>query len=177
MRRSRRRRGEALQHRDVAIAAHVARPGPPGTALLTTSAWRGLQARPAGCGAPECARPARRGRPPAWHRATLTGLPARLRAAQGLFEVIRRRPRSRGFFEAASTSFAVREGRGPGTNAVDKLLGWALMTGRPALADSIVLSSGAGKLRDPAECLAQPASRAWSVSPAAWRVSIESNSG
>ncbi len=70
----------------------------------------------------------------------LYGLPERLRAAQGLFESTGGL-HAAGLFSADGTLQCLREDVGR-HNAVDKLVGWALLQGRLPLSDGIVLVSG-----------------------------------
>ena len=96
-----------------------------GKASLDALADRGL--RPVPAGAPVDA-------------ATLTALPDRLRQAQAIFA------RTGGLhaaalFDAAGELLAVREDIGR-HNAVDKVVGWALLAGRLPLEDAVLLVSG-----------------------------------
>ncbi len=70
----------------------------------------------------------------------IMGLPERLRAGQGLFDVTGGL-HAAGLFDAAGTLLAVREDVGR-HNALDKLVGWALLNGRLPLHDHLVLVSG-----------------------------------
>lgn len=73
-------------------------------------------------------------------RAVLAGLPAQLRAAQATF----RRTggvHACGLFTADGTRVALREDVGR-HNAVDKVVGWALLNGRLPLADHVLVVSG-----------------------------------
>jgi FdhD protein len=107
---------------------------------------------------------------------TLTGLPARLRAAQGLFEVTGGL-HAAGLFDAGGSLVAVREDVGR-HNAVDKLLGWALMAGRLPLADSIVLVSGRASYEILQKCLAAAVPVVCSVSaPSSLAVSLAEQFG
>jgi FdhD protein len=107
---------------------------------------------------------------------TLTGLPARLRAAQGLFEVTGGL-HAAGLFDAAGGLVAVREDVGR-HNAVDKLVGWALMAGRLPLADSIVLVSGRASYEILQKCLAAAVPVVCSVSaPSSLAVSLAEQFG
>ena len=72
--------------------------------------------------------------------ATIHSLPERLRAAQGLFETTGGL-HAAGLFTAAGELLAVREDVGR-HNALDKLVGWALVQGRVPLHDSVLLVSG-----------------------------------
>jgi FdhD protein len=73
-------------------------------------------------------------------RAVLAELPARLRAAQPLFDATGGLHAS-GLFDAAGRLEAVREDVGR-HNALDKLIGWALVGGRLPLADRLLVVSG-----------------------------------
>jgi FdhD protein len=107
---------------------------------------------------------------------TLTGLPARLRAAQGLFEVTGGL-HAAGLFDTGGNLVAVREDVGR-HNAVDKLLGWALMAGRLPLADSIVLVSGRASYEILQKCLAAAVPVVCSVSaPSSLAVSLAGQFG
>jgi FdhD protein len=107
---------------------------------------------------------------------TLTTLPARLRAAQGLFEVTGGL-HAAGLFDAVGNLLAVREDVGR-HNAVDKLLGWALMAGRLPLTDSIVLVSGRASYEILQKCLAAAVPVVCSVSaPSSLAVSLADQFG
>ncbi len=107
---------------------------------------------------------------------TLSGLPGRLRAAQGLFEVTGGL-HAAGLFDAGGNLVAVREDVGR-HNAVDKLLGWALMAGRLPLAESIVLVSGRASYEILQKCLAAAVPVVCSVSaPSSLAVSIAEQFG
>ena len=107
---------------------------------------------------------------------TLTGLPGRLRAAQGLFEVTGGL-HAAGLFDAGGNLVAVREDVGR-HNAVDKLLGWALMAGRLPLAESIVLVSGRASYEILQKCLAAAVPVVCSVSaPSSLAVSLAEQFG
>jgi FdhD protein len=109
-------------------------------------------------------------------RATLTALPERLRSAQGLFEVTGGL-HAAGLFDAAGTLVALREDVGR-HNAVDKLLGWALMDGRLPLSDSIVLVSGRASYEILQKCLAASVPVVCSVSaPSSLAVSLAEQFG
>ena len=71
---------------------------------------------------------------------TLTGLPAKLRSAQGLFAATGGL-HAAGLFDATGSLLAAREDIGR-HNAVDKLVGWALLSGRLPLSDCILMVSG-----------------------------------
>ena len=102
---------------------------------------------------------------------TLTGLPGRLRAAQGLFEVTGGL-HAAGLFDAGGNLVAAREDVGR-HNAVDKLLGWALMAGRLPLAESIVVVSGRASYEILQKCLAAAVPVVCSVSaPSSLAVSL-----
>ena len=108
--------------------------------------------------------------------ATLTGLPGRLRAAQGLFEATGGL-HAAGLFDAGGNLVAVREDVGR-HNAVDKLLGWALMAGRLPLAESIVLVSGRASYEILQKCLAAAVPVVCSVSaPSSLAVSLAEQFG
>lgn len=107
---------------------------------------------------------------------TLTGLPGRLRAAQGLFEVTGGL-HAAGLFDAGGDLVATREDVGR-HNAVDKLLGWALMAGRLPLAESIVLVSGRASYEILQKCLAAGVPVVCSVSaPSSLAVSLAEQFG
>ena len=72
--------------------------------------------------------------------AVLYGLPAKLREAQGLFESTGGL-HAAGLFSADGRLVCLREDVGR-HNAVDKVVGWALLDGRLPLADHILLVSG-----------------------------------
>ena len=72
--------------------------------------------------------------------ALVTSLPDRLRAGQGLFDVTGGL-HAAGLFDGAGNLLAVREDVGR-HNALDKLVGWALLDGKLPLHDHIVLVSG-----------------------------------
>ena len=67
-------------------------------------------------------------------------LPARLRCAQSLFEATGGL-HAAGLFDAAGDLVAIREDVGR-HNALDKLVGWAVLQGRVPLADHVLLASG-----------------------------------
>ena len=107
---------------------------------------------------------------------TLTGLPGRLRAAQGLFEVTGGL-HAAGLFDAGGNLVAAREDVGR-HNAVDKLVGWALMAGRLPLAESIVLVSGRASYEILQKCLAAAVPVVCSVSaPSSLAVSLAEQFG
>ena len=70
----------------------------------------------------------------------LYGLPARLRRAQGLFDATGGL-HAAGLFDTAGDLLAVREDVGR-HNALDKLVGWAVLQGRVPLDDHVLLVSG-----------------------------------
>ncbi|WP_433437785.1 formate dehydrogenase accessory sulfurtransferase FdhD [Nonomuraea sp. CA-141351] len=70
----------------------------------------------------------------------LYGLPGRLREAQGVFGKTGGL-HAAGLFSAAGTLVALREDVGR-HNAVDKLVGWAALTGRLPLAEHVLMVSG-----------------------------------
>ncbi len=70
----------------------------------------------------------------------ITALPERLRDAQGIFDATGGL-HAAGLFDATGELVAVREDVGR-HNALDKLVGWALMDGRLPLHDHILLVSG-----------------------------------
>jgi FdhD protein len=70
----------------------------------------------------------------------ITILPDRLRAGQGLFDVTGGL-HAAGLFDSTGNLLAVREDVGR-HNALDKLVGWALLDGRLPLHDHIILVSG-----------------------------------
>ncbi len=70
----------------------------------------------------------------------LAGLPEKLRAAQGLFEATGGL-HAAALFDAAGNIIALREDVGR-HNAMDKLVGWALLDGRVPLHGHIVMVSG-----------------------------------
>jgi FdhD protein len=84
--------------------------------------------------------------------ALITSLPERLRAAQGLFDATGGL-HAAGLFDAAGNLLAVREDVGR-HNALDKLVGWALMEGRLPLHEHIVLVSGRVSFELVQKCLA-----------------------
>jgi FdhD protein len=71
---------------------------------------------------------------------TLTGLPAKLRSAQGLFSTTGGL-HAAGLFDATGELLAVREDVGR-HNAVDKIVGWAFLGGRLPLSACILMVSG-----------------------------------
>ena len=77
---------------------------------------------------------------PAIAAALITSLPDRLRAGQGLFAVTGGL-HAAGLFDRAGTLLAVREDVGR-HNALDKLIGWALLDSKLPLHDHIILVSG-----------------------------------
>lgn len=89
---------------------------------------------------------------PAIAAALLTSLPERLRAAQGLFDATGGL-HAAGLFDAAGDLLAVREDVGR-HNALDKLVGWALMEAKLPLHDHIVLVSGRVSFELVQKCLA-----------------------
>lgn len=73
-------------------------------------------------------------------QALLFALPERMRQAQGIFQTTGGL-HAAGLFDAEGTLLAVREDVGR-HNALDKLIGWALMEGRLPLHQHIILVSG-----------------------------------
>jgi FdhD protein len=73
-------------------------------------------------------------------RTVLSALPDRLRGAQGVFDVTGGL-HAAALFSAEGELLAVREDVGR-HNALDKLVGWALMEGRLPFADGVVMVSG-----------------------------------
>ena len=84
--------------------------------------------------------------------ALITSLPERLRAAQGLFDKTGGL-HAAGLFDATGNLLGVREDVGR-HNALDKLVGWALMEGRLPLHEHIVLVSGRVSFELVQKCLA-----------------------
>lgn len=82
----------------------------------------------------------------------LRSLPGRLREAQGLFEETGGL-HAAGLFDAGGKLVAVREDVGR-HNAVDKLVGWALLEGRLPLHEHIVMVSGRSSFEILQKCLA-----------------------
>lgn len=80
------------------------------------------------------------GRGPAVPVETLYRLPDALRAAQGVFDATGGL-HAAGLFDPAGTLLQVREDIGR-HNAVDKLVGWALLAGRLPLTGSVLMVSG-----------------------------------
>lgn len=72
--------------------------------------------------------------------ALITSLPAKLREAQGLFELTGGL-HAAALFDARGALLAVREDIGR-HNALDKLLGWALLENRMPLSDHLLMLSG-----------------------------------
>ncbi len=106
----------------------------------------------------------------------LVGLPAKLRSGQGLFEVTGGL-HAAGLFDAAGDLLAVREDVGR-HNAVDKLVGWALLHHRLPLADHIVLVSGRASYEILQKCLAAGVPIVCSVSaPSSLAVSVAERFG
>lgn len=83
--------------------------------------------------------------------ATITSLPGKLRAAQGLFEATGGL-HAAGLFSAEGELLAAREDVGR-HNATDKLIGWALLEGRLPLSESIVMVSGRSSFEILQKCL------------------------
>ncbi|HEX9941998.1 MAG TPA: formate dehydrogenase accessory sulfurtransferase FdhD [Thermoanaerobaculia bacterium] len=88
---------------------------------------------------------------PAVPAAVLAGLPARLRAAQGLFAATGGL-HAAALFDAAGRLLAVREDVGR-HNALDKLIGWAFLQGLLPLHDHLVLVSGRSSYEILQKCL------------------------
>ncbi len=84
--------------------------------------------------------------------ATITALPERLRATQGIFKTTGGL-HAAGLFDADGTLLVVREDVGR-HNALDKLAGWALMNGKMPLHRHIVLVSGRVSFEVVQKCLA-----------------------
>jgi FdhD protein len=84
--------------------------------------------------------------------ALITSLPERLRAAQGLFDATGGL-HAAGLFDMAGTLLAVREDVGR-HNALDKLIGWALLEGKLPLNEHLVLVSGRVSFELVQKCLA-----------------------
>ena len=84
--------------------------------------------------------------------ATIRGLPATLRRVQGLFQATGGL-HAAGLFDAVGNLLAVREDIGR-HNAVDKLVGWALLEGRLPLHGHVVLVSGRGGYEIVQKCVA-----------------------
>jgi FdhD protein len=84
--------------------------------------------------------------------ATITALPEQLRQAQGLFATTGGL-HAAGLFEADGQLIALREDVGR-HNALDKLLGWALLEGRLPLHEQIVLVSGRASFELAQKCVA-----------------------
>jgi FdhD protein len=77
---------------------------------------------------------------PKLRAATLTGLPVKLRSAQGLFSATGGL-HAAGLFTETGELLAVREDVGR-HNAVDKLVGWAFLAGRLPLSACVLMVSG-----------------------------------
>lgn len=82
----------------------------------------------------------------------LYGLPDRLRKAQGLFETTGGL-HAAGLFTQDGELIALREDVGR-HNAVDKLIGWALLEGKLPLSDKIVMVSGRSSFEIAQKCVA-----------------------
>lgn len=95
-------------------------------------------------------------------RRVLATLPDRLRAEQGIFDATGGL-HAAALFDADGELLAVREDVGR-HNALDKLVGWALLAGRLPLADGIVLVSGRSSYELLQKCLAAGAPMICSVS-------------
>jgi FdhD protein len=99
---------------------------------------------------------------PAVSAEVIRSLPVKLREAQGLFEETGGL-HAAGLFDAKGGLVAVREDVGR-HNAVDKLVGWALLEGRLPLHDHVVLVSGRSSFEILQKCLAAAAPVVCSVS-------------
>jgi FdhD protein len=93
---------------------------------------------------------------------TLTTLPDKLRTAQGLFSTTGGL-HAAGLFSSDGDLIAVREDVGR-HNAVDKVVGWALLNGKLPLSDAIVLVSGRSSFEIAQKCAAAGAPILCSVS-------------
>lgn len=82
----------------------------------------------------------------------ITALPDRLRAAQGVFRTTGGL-HAAGLFNASGALLAVKEDVGR-HNALDKLIGWALLGGRLPLTDHIVMVSGRTSYEIVQKCVA-----------------------
>jgi len=95
-------------------------------------------------------------------RRVLAALPQRLRAEQGIFDATGGL-HAAALFNAEGELLAVREDVGR-HNALDKLVGWAMLAGRLPLTDGIVLVSGRSSYELLQKCLAAGAPMICSVS-------------
>ncbi len=89
---------------------------------------------------------------PVVQHAILYELPEKLRGAQGLFEATGGL-HAAGLFSQDGDLIAVREDVGR-HNAVDKLIGWALLEGKLPLSDQIVMVSGRSSFEIAQKCVA-----------------------
>ena len=108
---------------------------------------------------------------PTLDAALITSLPEQLRAAQGLFDKTGGL-HAAGLFDATGNLLAAREDVGR-HNALDKLVGWALMEGRLPLYEHIVLVSGRVSFELVQKCLAAGVPVACAISaPSSLAVSL-----
>ena len=95
-------------------------------------------------------------------RTVLSALPERLRGAQGVFDATGGL-HAAALFDAEGELMAVREDVGR-HNALDKLVGWALLAGRLPFSDGVVMVSGRSSYEIVQKCLAAGAPVVCSVS-------------